>query len=75
MDADEVLDCRGLSCPMPILKLVKHIKGMETGKVLELLGTDPGSEEDVPAWCEKAGHTFLGMEEEDGVYKFYIRKE
>jgi tRNA 2-thiouridine synthesizing protein A len=59
---------------MPILKLAKTIKGMESGKVLELLGTDPGSKRDVPAWCEKTGNEFLGQEEEDGVYQFYIRK-
>ena len=74
VQADQTLDCKGLSCPMPILKLAKTIKGMESGKVLELLGTDPGSKRDVPAWCEKTGNEFLGQEEEDGVYQFYIRK-
>lgn len=74
MDFDETLDCKGLSCPMPILKLAKAIKGMESGKVLELLGTDPGSKNDIPAWCEKTGNEFLGMEEEAGVNKFYIKK-
>ena len=74
VQADQTLDCKGLSCPMPILKLAKTIKGMGSGKVLELLGTDPGSKRDVPAWCEKTGNEFLGQEEEDGVYQFYIRK-
>ena len=74
VQADQTLDCKGLSCPMPILKLAKTIKGIESGKVLELLGTDPGSKTDVPAWCEKTGNEFLEQEEEDGVYKFYIRK-
>jgi len=74
VQADQTLDCKGLSCPMPILKLAKTIKGLESGKVLELLGTDPGSKTDVPAWCEKTGNEFLEQEEEDGVYKFYIRK-
>ncbi len=72
--ADQTLDCKGLSCPMPILKLAKEIKGMESGKVLELLGTDPGSKSDVPKWCEKTGNEFLEEQEEGGVYKFYIRK-
>ncbi len=74
MNFDETLDCKGLSCPMPILKLAKAIKGMESGQVLELLGTDPGSKNDIPAWCEKTGNEFLGMEEEAGVNKFYIKK-
>ena len=74
MEADETLDCKGLSCPMPILKLAKAIKGMESGKVLELLGTDPGSKSDIPKWCDKTGNEYLGMEEEEGYSKFYIRK-
>ena len=71
---DVQLDCKGLSCPMPILKLAKEIKGMESGKVLELLGTDPGSKSDVPKWCDKTGNELLGQEEDGGVYKFYMRK-
>ena len=47
--ADQTLDCKGLSCPMPIMKLAKTMKGLENGNVLELLATDPGSKPDVPA--------------------------
>lgn len=71
---DQTLDCKGLSCPMPILKLAKEMKSLENGKVLELLGTDPGSKSDVPKWCDKTGNELLGQEEDGGVYKFYIRK-
>ncbi len=74
MNADQTLDCKGLSCPMPILKLAKAMKAMETGKVLELLGTDPGSKTDIPKWCDKTGNELLSMEDEDGVSKFFIRK-
>lgn len=72
--ADQTLDCKGLSCPMPILKLAKGIKTIEVGRVLELLATDPGSKEDVPAWCEKTGNELLESGEEGGVYKYYIRR-
>ena len=72
--ADEILDCKGLSCPMPIIKLAKTMKKMESGKVLEMLGTDPGTKEDVPKWCQKTGNEFLESVEESGVYKYYIRK-
>lgn len=74
VNVDKTLDCKGLSCPMPILKLAKEIKGMESGQVLELLGTDPGSKSDVPSWCKKTGNELVGQEEDGGVYKFYIRK-
>ncbi len=73
IQADEVLDCQGLSCPMPVLKLSKAMKKMESGKVLELQATDPGSKTDVPAWCTKMGHEILETVEEGGVYKFFIR--
>ncbi len=72
--ADHMLDCSGLSCPMPILKLAKQMKSMEGGQVLEMTGTDPGSKKDVPGWCEKKGHELLEIVEEEGTYKFYIRK-
>ena len=73
--ANETLDCKGLSCPMPILKLAGTMKKMKIGEVLELLGTDPGSKADVPGWCKKTGNEYLGMEEDEGFNKFYIRKK
>ena len=74
VDADETLDCKGLSCPMPIIKLAKTMKKLDSGKVLLMVGTDPGSKEDVPKWCDKTGNEFLEMTEGDGTYNYYIRK-
>ena len=70
---DKTLDCKGLSCPMPILKLAQTMKGMKKGQTLELLATDPGSKPDVPAWCKKTGHELLDTGEDSGVYKYYIK--
>lgn len=75
MQADQSLDCKGLSCPMPIIKLAKTIKKMGCGEVLEMLGTDPGSKTDVPAWCEKTGNEMLEQSEDGGTFKFYIKKK
>lgn len=72
---DETLDCKGLSCPMPIMKLAKTMKKMKSGKVLKMLGTDPGSKEDVPKWCTKTGNSLLEIAEETGVYIYYIKKK
>ena len=72
--ADQTLDCSGLSCPMPILKLAKGIKNIDVGQVLEMLATDPGSKTDVPAWCEKTGNEFIESDEEKGTFKYYIRR-
>lgn len=73
--ADETLDCKGLSCPMPIMKLAKTMKKMASGKVLEMLGTDPGSKEDIPKWCNKTGNELLEVTEDAGVNAFFIRKK
>jgi tRNA 2-thiouridine synthesizing protein A len=72
--ADKTLDAKGLECPMPLLKAKKAIESMESGQILEILGTDVGSKVDLPGWCERVGHTFLGVKEEKDFYKFYIRK-
>jgi tRNA 2-thiouridine synthesizing protein A len=75
VQVDDTLDCKGLSCPMPIVKLAKKMKKeMSSGQVLLMEGTDPGSKTDVPKWCDRNGHAFLGMEEESGVHKYWIRK-
>lgn len=68
------LDTKGLSCPMPLLKAKKVMEKLAAGEVLEVLGTDPGSKNDFPGWCERAGHTFLGTREADGFFMFYIKK-
>ncbi len=71
---DMTIDCKGLSCPMPLLKTKKAIQQLQSGQILEVLGTDPGSKNDLPGWCERAGHEFLGVKEDAGFMRFYIRK-
>jgi tRNA 2-thiouridine synthesizing protein A len=74
VNKDETLDCLGLMCPAPIVKLSKKMKQMESGKILELLADDEGALEDVPAWCRKMGNELLETTTEGSVYKFYIKK-
>lgn len=74
-EANQTLDCKGLSCPMPILKLAKTMSKMKSGEVLELFGTDPGSKADIPKWCTKTGNEFLELIEEAGYNIFYVRKK
>ncbi len=75
MNKDESLDCKGLMCPMPIVRLAKKMKEMQVGKVLELVVDDPGSKEDVPAWCSRTGNELLEMKQEGNVLFFYIKKK
>lgn len=73
--ANEVLDAKGLSCPMPLLKTKKAISKLSSGQILEVLGTDPGTKNDLPGWCQKEGHEFLGIKEESDFIRFYIKKK
>ena len=75
VEANETIDCKGLSCPMPILKLAKTMKSMGSGNVLELIGTDPGSKGDIPKWCKKTGNEFIEMIEEPGFIRYFVRKK
>lgn len=78
MDAkiDQILDCKGLSCPMPMMRLAKTIKEMKSGEVLEMLGTDPGTKSDLPNWCQKTGNLLLEQTDLDGgVNQFVIQKK
>jgi len=71
---DLTLDCRGLLCPMPVLKTNAAIKKMKVGEILEMLATDPGAKPDMLAWSKRTMNELVGMEEEAGVLRFYIRK-
>jgi len=73
--ADATLDCFGLLCPMPIVKTAQKIKEMQVGQVLEVLSTDEGIIEDMPAWCRATGNEYLGVEGAGGEYKVYIRRK
>jgi tRNA 2-thiouridine synthesizing protein A len=74
LKADETLNAKGLECPMPLLKSKKIIDALEPGQILEILGTDEGSKIDLPGWCARVGHTYLGVKEQENYYKFYIKK-
>lgn len=75
MKADATLDCVGLYCPMPIANTAKKLKEMKPGQVLEVLADDEGIKEDMPAYCRTTGNECLGIEEEGGQYKVYVRKK
>lgn len=69
-----VLDAKGLSCPMPLLRTKKEIGKINSGEILRVEGTDPGSRNDIPGWCERSGHEFLGLKDEEGYTVYFIKK-
>ncbi|MCU4716743.1 sulfurtransferase TusA family protein [Halapricum hydrolyticum] len=78
--AAETLDVRGENCPMPVVKTKQAIDDLESGDVLEVLATDPGSESDLGGWADSTDGVALleqGQTEMDGVtvYTHYVRNE
>ncbi|MCA1062863.1 sulfurtransferase TusA family protein (plasmid) [Cytobacillus spongiae] len=74
MNADKVLDAKGLACPMPIVKTRKAIKEIDSGQILEVQTTDKGAKSDLTAWAKSTGHELLDSKEESDVFTFWIKK-
>lgn len=62
--ATHTLDARGLLCPLPVIRTQNQIKCMSKGKILEVVATDPGVKQDIPAWCRINGHQVIEIAEE-----------
>ncbi len=74
MKADQSLDCIGLYCPIPIVKIAERFKQLKLGGVLEIVADDKGIKLYMSAWCQATGHEFLGVEEEGNEIKVYVKK-
>jgi len=72
---DDILDCVGLYCPVPIFETRKKMDVLEKGQVLKMMADDPGSKPDMESWAKSTGNELLKVEEEDGVFTFYIKKK
>jgi tRNA 2-thiouridine synthesizing protein A len=70
----QTLDCRGLVCPMPVIKPSKAIKTIGRGAVIEMLAADPGSVPDVGAFQQQTGHQVVEQSQAEGVFRFLIRR-
>ena len=71
---DEVLDCTGMACPIPVVKTSVAIKKIGQGQVLELLATDPGVEQDMKAWSRRTGNELVRISREADVFHVLIRR-
>ena len=72
--AAHTLDVRGVACPMPIVRTSQAMKALAFGDTLEVLATDRGALSDFPSWCETTGNELLEQSQEDGVFRFVLRK-
>jgi len=72
--ADEVLDSRDVSCPLPIIQTAQAIKDLAAGQTLLVMASDPGFEPDIKAWSARTGNTLLSGQQHGNEYHALLRK-
>jgi tRNA 2-thiouridine synthesizing protein A len=73
--ADTLVDARGLSCPMPIVKTAQVVKALVSGQTVEVWATDPGSVKDFAAWSKATGNPIVTQVVDGGVYRFVLARK
>tara|TARA_A100001011_G_C13986999_1_gene705684 strand:- start:233 stop:517 length:285 start_codon:yes stop_codon:yes gene_type:complete len=75
VDFDQELDACGLNCPLPILRAKKSLAGIESGKVLHIIATDPGAVKDFEAFSKQTGNELLDTTEDGDKFHFFVKKK
>jgi tRNA 2-thiouridine synthesizing protein A len=70
----QVLDVKGLNCPLPILRAKKALKDVPVGETLRVLATDPGAVKDFEAFCRTTGNELVESKQEGKVFSFVIKR-
>lgn len=70
----EILDVKGLNCPLPILRTKKALKTVPVGGMLQVIATDPGAVKDMDAFCTMTGNQLVEWTDEGGIYTFIIKR-
>jgi tRNA 2-thiouridine synthesizing protein A len=72
--SETLLDVKGMSCPLPVLRANRSLRAMAPGERLRVLATDRAAIADFKAFCQETGHALIAMSEEAGVLSFVIRR-
>jgi TusA-related sulfurtransferase len=75
LSVTKTVDARGTACPGPLLEAKKAIGTIGAGDIMEVWSADEGTKVDVPKWCTKQGHEYLGTIEESGYYRIFLKKK
>jgi tRNA 2-thiouridine synthesizing protein A len=75
IEAAKVVDARAMACPGPLLEAKKGIGEVQIGEVLEIWSGDANTKDDMPRWCEKVGHEYLGSAKAEGYDRLFIRRK
>lgn len=74
LKADKVVDARGMACPGPLLEAKKAVTSVAVGAVMEVLSSDEGTNNDIPMWAKKMQYEFLGLMEDAGFWRLFVRR-
>jgi TusA-related sulfurtransferase len=75
MQADTELDCRGMLCPLPVVRLAATIGDVAVGGTVAVTAEDPAARPDIAAWCRMRGQEYVGEDlAPDGVPRFVVRR-
>lgn len=74
LNVSETIDARGTPCPGPLLEAKRGIVKVAKGEIVEILSSDEGTNDDIPLWCNKVGHEYLGKIEEAGYWKLFVKR-
>ncbi len=75
LNANKTVDARGTACPGPLLEAKKAIGTINAGDIMEVLSADEATKRDIPKWCSKQGHEFLGTLDESGYFRIFLKKK
>ena len=74
LESNKIVDARGTACPGPLLAAKKAIGEINSGEIMEIYSSDEGTKNDIPRWCKKMSHDFLGIVDEDSFSRMFLKK-
>lgn len=74
LEPEKTVDARGTACPGPLLEAKRALTTVSKGGVMEVLSSDPSTNQDIPLWADKVGHEHLGTLEEAGYWRLFVRR-
>jgi len=74
LEIDKTVDARGTACPGPLLEAKRGMADVSQHGIMEVLSSDEGTNDDIPLWCKKVGHEYLGNIAEAGYWRLYVRR-
>jgi TusA-related sulfurtransferase len=72
--AEIKVDCKGETCPVPLVETRKALRKAEAGDIVEIIGTHPSSKREIPMAVKALGLELLELTEEGDTWRIRIRK-